>query len=276
MAAGAQADRGDLKGALRTMSRATQIPKRVRDHHLRQWYVLGDLHDRAGDHARGRPLVRARRQPRSRLRRRRRPAARPRPLTQLRRRDAASSTTSRQRMVKWGIARQPHCCRARDRRCDHRPRFSRGPHRQLVVDRVAAHPIGPPTRAGHRAGPRLGRRTDPIGALVRWRQPLPRPHHHRPGRGPLMRRVVPVLLALSVIAAACGQKSGVAGTGGESAGGATTVVPPPLTPTTASWHAHDRRRGGLDGPRLRHRRFDHPRRCTSHDGGGRRGAVRAP
>ena len=24
-------------------------PKRVRDHHLRQWYVLGDLHDRAGD-----------------------------------------------------------------------------------------------------------------------------------------------------------------------------------------------------------------------------------
>ena len=26
-----------------------QVPKRVRDHHLRQWYVLGDLHDRAGD-----------------------------------------------------------------------------------------------------------------------------------------------------------------------------------------------------------------------------------
>ena len=49
VAAGAQADRGDLKGALRTMSRAAPIPKRVRDHHLRQWYVLGDLHDRAGD-----------------------------------------------------------------------------------------------------------------------------------------------------------------------------------------------------------------------------------
>ena len=31
------------------MGRATQVPKRVRDHHLRQWYVLGDLHDRAGD-----------------------------------------------------------------------------------------------------------------------------------------------------------------------------------------------------------------------------------
>ena len=29
--------------------RSRQRPKRVRDHHLRQWYVLGDLHDRAGD-----------------------------------------------------------------------------------------------------------------------------------------------------------------------------------------------------------------------------------
>jgi tetratricopeptide (TPR) repeat protein len=49
VAAGAQADRGDLEGALRTMSRAAQVPRRVRDHHLRQWYVLGDLYDRAGD-----------------------------------------------------------------------------------------------------------------------------------------------------------------------------------------------------------------------------------
>ena len=49
VAAGAEADQGDLRGALRTMSRAVQVPKRVRDHHLRQWYVLGDLHDRAGD-----------------------------------------------------------------------------------------------------------------------------------------------------------------------------------------------------------------------------------
>jgi tetratricopeptide (TPR) repeat protein len=47
--AGAQADRGDLTGALRTMSRVATAPKRVRDHHLRQWYVLGDLHDRAGN-----------------------------------------------------------------------------------------------------------------------------------------------------------------------------------------------------------------------------------
>jgi tetratricopeptide (TPR) repeat protein len=49
VAAGAQADRGDLQGALRTMARATQVPKKVRDHHLRQWYVLGDLYDRAGE-----------------------------------------------------------------------------------------------------------------------------------------------------------------------------------------------------------------------------------
>lgn len=50
VAAGAQADQGDLDGALRTMAKvSSSSPKRVRDHHLRQWYVLGDLHDRAGD-----------------------------------------------------------------------------------------------------------------------------------------------------------------------------------------------------------------------------------
>lgn len=49
VAAGALADRGDLKGALKLMERAADVPKKVRDHHLRQWYVLGDLHDRSGD-----------------------------------------------------------------------------------------------------------------------------------------------------------------------------------------------------------------------------------
>ena len=49
VAASALADQGDLQGALRTMGRSADVPKRVRDHHLRQWYVLGDLHDRAGD-----------------------------------------------------------------------------------------------------------------------------------------------------------------------------------------------------------------------------------
>ena len=50
VAAGAQADQGDLRGALRTMRPRRPGPQaRVRDHHLRQWYVLADLHDRAGD-----------------------------------------------------------------------------------------------------------------------------------------------------------------------------------------------------------------------------------
>jgi tetratricopeptide (TPR) repeat protein len=47
--AGSMADRGDLKGAIKLLSGATRIPKKVRDHHLRQWYVLADLYDRAGD-----------------------------------------------------------------------------------------------------------------------------------------------------------------------------------------------------------------------------------
>jgi tetratricopeptide (TPR) repeat protein len=49
VAAGAQADRGDITAALQTMASVTTRPKRVRDHHLRQWYVVGDLHDRAGN-----------------------------------------------------------------------------------------------------------------------------------------------------------------------------------------------------------------------------------
>lgn len=49
VAAGARADQGDLRGALDVMQPATTRPKRVRDHHLRQWYVLGDLYDRLGD-----------------------------------------------------------------------------------------------------------------------------------------------------------------------------------------------------------------------------------
>jgi tetratricopeptide (TPR) repeat protein len=49
VAASALADRGDLKGAIALMSSVAQPPKRVRDHHLRQWYVLADFYDRAGD-----------------------------------------------------------------------------------------------------------------------------------------------------------------------------------------------------------------------------------
>ena len=47
--AGSLADRGDLSSAIKLLSGATRVPKKVRDHHLRQWYVLADLYDRAGD-----------------------------------------------------------------------------------------------------------------------------------------------------------------------------------------------------------------------------------
>ena len=43
------AERGELKQAIGLMEAAAKPPKRVRDHHLRQWYVLADLYDRAGD-----------------------------------------------------------------------------------------------------------------------------------------------------------------------------------------------------------------------------------
>ena len=49
VAAGALSDRGDLRAAVDLMEPATKRPKRVRDHHLRQWYVLADLYDRMGD-----------------------------------------------------------------------------------------------------------------------------------------------------------------------------------------------------------------------------------
>jgi predicted Zn-dependent protease len=49
VAAGALADRGDVKAAIGLMLATAKPPKRVRDHHLREWYVLADLYDRAGD-----------------------------------------------------------------------------------------------------------------------------------------------------------------------------------------------------------------------------------
>lgn len=49
VAAGALADQGDLQGALAVMAKALDVPKKPRDHHLRQWYVLADLLDRSGD-----------------------------------------------------------------------------------------------------------------------------------------------------------------------------------------------------------------------------------
>lgn len=49
VAAGALADRGELKAAIKLMMTGEKPPKKVRPHHLRQWYVIADLHDRAGD-----------------------------------------------------------------------------------------------------------------------------------------------------------------------------------------------------------------------------------
>lgn len=56
VAAGALADQGDLAGAIRLMAKVADAPRRVRDHHLKQWYVLADLYDRSGNVVRARQL----------------------------------------------------------------------------------------------------------------------------------------------------------------------------------------------------------------------------
>ena len=47
--AGSHADRGDLEAALASMATARSDNGRPAEHHLRQWYVIADLHDRMGD-----------------------------------------------------------------------------------------------------------------------------------------------------------------------------------------------------------------------------------
>ncbi|MEA2684838.1 MAG: hypothetical protein QOE93_33 [Actinomycetota bacterium] len=57
VAAGSLADRGDVKGAIRLLERGPLEPRRViRPYHLRLWYALADLHERAGDAPRAREL----------------------------------------------------------------------------------------------------------------------------------------------------------------------------------------------------------------------------
>ncbi len=57
VAAGALADRGDVVGAIRLLERGPLDPRRViRPYHLRLWYALADLHERAGDTPRAREL----------------------------------------------------------------------------------------------------------------------------------------------------------------------------------------------------------------------------
>jgi tetratricopeptide (TPR) repeat protein len=56
--AGALADQGKLEEAIKVLERAPGSPKRVLPHHLRLWYALADLHERAGDIPAARALFR--------------------------------------------------------------------------------------------------------------------------------------------------------------------------------------------------------------------------
>jgi tetratricopeptide (TPR) repeat protein len=58
VSAGALADQGKLEQAIKILERAPTNPKRVLPHHLRLWYALADLHERAGDIPAARALFR--------------------------------------------------------------------------------------------------------------------------------------------------------------------------------------------------------------------------
>jgi tetratricopeptide (TPR) repeat protein len=54
--AGSHADRGDVRGAIRILEQAKARPTAPADHHLRIWYALGDLYERAGELPKAREL----------------------------------------------------------------------------------------------------------------------------------------------------------------------------------------------------------------------------
>jgi tetratricopeptide (TPR) repeat protein len=54
--AGALADQGKLPDALALLRKRGEIVKQPKDHHLRVWYALADLEERAGNLARAREL----------------------------------------------------------------------------------------------------------------------------------------------------------------------------------------------------------------------------
>ena len=56
VAAGVKADRGDLAGAILMLEKASRKVAKPADRHLRQWYALADLYERAGDLPRARDL----------------------------------------------------------------------------------------------------------------------------------------------------------------------------------------------------------------------------
>jgi hypothetical protein len=56
VAAGCRADQGDLPGAIAILEKSSRRVKNPSDRHLRQWYALADLYERAGDLPRARDL----------------------------------------------------------------------------------------------------------------------------------------------------------------------------------------------------------------------------
>ena len=57
VAAGAAADQGDLRAALKTLGHpGWKLPRRPKEHHLRRAYALADLYERSGDLPRARRL----------------------------------------------------------------------------------------------------------------------------------------------------------------------------------------------------------------------------
>ncbi|MBO0730233.1 MAG: tetratricopeptide repeat protein, partial [Acidimicrobiaceae bacterium] len=56
VAAGCLSDQGDLAGAIALLERGTRRVERPRDRHLRQWYALADLYERAGEVPKARDL----------------------------------------------------------------------------------------------------------------------------------------------------------------------------------------------------------------------------
>ena len=56
VAAGSRADQGDLAGAITLLERSIRKVQRPQDRHLRQWYALADLYERAGELPRARDL----------------------------------------------------------------------------------------------------------------------------------------------------------------------------------------------------------------------------
>ena len=56
--AGSLADRGRLAEAIELLERGKGSVRKPKEHHLRTWYVLADLYERAGEVPRARELFR--------------------------------------------------------------------------------------------------------------------------------------------------------------------------------------------------------------------------